>query len=177
MSKHLIITLTGPDRIGFVESVTKLIVAHDANVEKSRMARLGGEFAMLMLVTVAENNMGSMRETVTKLQDDGYQVTTRETAPEDSSKYAGWLPYEIEVNGADNEGIIHNITRYLADRGIDIETLNTGTVHAPMSGTPLFTMNAIVLVPKKLSLIELRAELETLGDKLNVDTEVTPYTG
>ena len=177
MSKHLIITLTGPDRIGFVESVTKLLVPHGANVERSRMARLGGEFAMLMLVSVQEETFAPMREAVIGLQDEGYQVTTRETEPEDAAKYAGWLPYEIEVNGADHEGIIHNITRYLADQGIDIETLSTGTVHAPMSGTPLFTMNALVLAPSKLSLVELRAELEAVGDRLNVDTEVTPYTG
>jgi glycine cleavage system transcriptional repressor len=177
MSKHLIVTLTGPDRIGFVEGVTKLLLAHDANIEKSRMARLGGEFAVLMLVTVKDQSMGAVESAVMGLEKEGYQVTTRETAPEDTSKYAGWLPYEIAVSGADHEGIIHHIARYLADQGIDIETLTTGTTHAPMSGTPLFTMSALVLAPAKVSLSELRGALESVGDSLNVDTAVTPYKG
>jgi glycine cleavage system transcriptional repressor len=141
------------------------------------MARLGGEFAVLMLVTVGEERFDAVEGAVMGLEREGYQVATRETVPEDTSKYAGWLPYKIEVNGADHEGIIHRVARYLADQGINIETLTTGTVHAPMSGTPLFTMSALVLAPSKVSLIELRSALEGVGDSLNVDTEVAPYTG
>ncbi len=177
MSKHLIVTLTGPDRVGFVEGVTKLILEHGGNVEKSRMARLGGEFAVLMLVSVEEDAFASMSESVTKLRDEGYQVATRETSVGGESKYAGWIPYTIEVNGADHEGIIHTITRYLADQGINIETLNTGMVPAPMSGMPLFTMHALVLAPAALSLTELRSSLGALGDQLSVDSEVSPYKG
>ncbi len=177
MSKHLIITITGPDRIGFVEQVTKELLVHEANVEKSRMVRLGGDFAILMLVRVTEEAYDAMGQTLERLIDEGYQVGTRETGVDDAEKYAGWLPYRIEVNGADHEGIIHNVTRYLAEQGINIETLNTGSVHAPMSGTPLFTMDAIVLAPAKLSLAALRNELEKVGDRLAVDTEVTPYKG
>ena len=51
--RNLVLTLTGPDRIGIVESVTGLLVARGGNVEMSRMARLGGEFAILMLVSAA----------------------------------------------------------------------------------------------------------------------------
>jgi glycine cleavage system transcriptional repressor len=177
MPKQLIVTITGPDRIGFVESVTKLLLSHGANVEKSRMVRLGGDFAILMLITVAESELRRAIETVNGLQDQGFQVITRETVPSDESRYAGWLPYRIQVNGADHEGIVHNITSYLAEQGVNIETLTTGADHAPMSGTPLFTMDALVLAPPHLSFTVLRDELEAVGDKLNVDTKVTPYKG
>ena len=50
MQKTFVLTLTGPDRIGFVEKVTGLLLERGGNVETSRMARLGGEFAILMLV-------------------------------------------------------------------------------------------------------------------------------
>ncbi len=176
MPKHLIVTITGPDRIGFVESITKLLLTHDANIEESRMARLGGEFAMLMLVSLEDDVFPAARDAMVRLESEGYQVTTRETTAE-GVRYAGWLPYRIWVNGADHEGIIHHISGYLAEQGINIETLNTGTVHAPMSGTPLFTMEALVLVPPTRSLGALRGELERVGDSVNVDTEVTPYTG
>jgi len=54
MRTNIVFTLTGPDRIGIVESVTKMLLGHGANVESSRMTRLGGEFAMLMLVSMPE---------------------------------------------------------------------------------------------------------------------------
>ena len=177
MAKLLIITLTGPDRIGFVESVTKLVLKHGANVDQSRMARLGGEFAVLMLISVEAQAFQALRDEVTRLQNEGYQVTTRETEMGHSPEYSGWLPYTIEINGADHEGIIHHITRYLAEKGINIETLTTGMVPAPMSGTPLFTMSAVVVAPPSLTLNELRNELAAVGDRLNVDTDVAPYIG
>ena len=50
MQNNFVLTVTGPDRIGIVERVTGLLFERGANVETSRMARLGGEFAMLLLV-------------------------------------------------------------------------------------------------------------------------------
>ena len=49
MRKNIVFTLTGSDKIGIVEEVTKVFLDHNGNVETSRMARLGGEFAILML--------------------------------------------------------------------------------------------------------------------------------
>jgi glycine cleavage system transcriptional repressor len=177
MQKHLIITVTGTDRVGFVEGVTKLVVDHGANVEQSRMARLGGEFAVLMLVSVEETAFDALRARVMKLSDEGHLVTTRATVQGPVADYQGFLPYTITVNGADHAGIIHAVTRSLAEQGINIETLDTGTAPAPMSGTPLFTMTATVAAPASISLTGLRAILSALGDKLNVDTIVAPYVG
>lgn len=177
MKKNLVLTLSGPDQIGIVEQVTKLVLDHNGNVDSSRMARLGGEFAMLMLIAVPTEKFDDLRESVRALRDQGFKVTTRRTERGQSAKYAGWLPYQVEINGADHEGIIHYIARYLAEQGINIETMDTGMFHAPMSGTPLFSMSAIVVVPPDLFKQDWRADLEDVGNKLNVDVEIAPYTG
>ncbi len=177
MRQHLVITITGQDRVGLVEEVTKLLLNYGSNVESSRMARLGGEFAILMLISVPVENFEEMRQAVRNLKDDGFKVTTRQTERGHAAKYAGWTPYQVEVAGADNEGIIHHIARHLAEQGINIETMDTGMVRAPMSGTPLFTMTAIVVVPPELPYPDWRDDLEEIGDKLNVDTAVSAYTG
>ncbi len=177
MRKNLVLTLTGNDRVGIVEHVTKLLLEYDSNVESSRMARLGGEFVMLMLVSVPTQKFEALREGVRNLREDDYKITTRQTERGYSAKYAGWMPYQIEVSGADHEGIIHHLTRYLAVQGINVETMDTGMVPAPMSGTPLFTMTAIVVVPPALPFPDWRDDLEEAGDKVNVDVTVSPYTG
>lgn len=48
MDSNLVVTITGPDKIGLVERVSKLVVECHGNIAASRMAHLGGEFAMLM---------------------------------------------------------------------------------------------------------------------------------
>ena len=141
------------------------------------MARLGGEFAMLMLVSVSAEGLDQLSRGVLSLQDEGYTVTARETEQADPAKHAGWVPYQVEVTGADHEGIIHNVTHRLAERSINIESMDTGTVTASMSGTPLFTMTAVVLVPPDLTYRALQSDLQTVADDLNVDIDVSPYKG
>jgi glycine cleavage system transcriptional repressor len=171
MPKNIVLTLTGRDKVGIVDNVTSLIVKHGGNVESSRMARLGGEFAMLMLIALPDKEYTSLDQNFQQLRGEGYQLVLVETE-DDSKKYVGWLPYEIEVTGADHEGIIHEISHHLAAQGINIESMDTSSTPAPMSGTPLFTMKGIVLVPPKLTFHVWSDALEDIGDKLNVSVKV-----
>ena len=82
------------------------------------------------------------------------------------------LECAITVLGADHMGIIHQVTRYLAEQGINVETMNTEVVAAPMSGTPLFTMSAVVRVPPQLSVSDLREALDFIGEEVGVDTQL-----
>ena len=74
--------------------------------------------------------------------------------------------------GADHEGIIHQIAQGLSQRGINIESMDTGTDEAPVSGTPLFSMSGVVLVPPHLAEDDWIGALAEAGDKANVDIEV-----
>jgi glycine cleavage system transcriptional repressor len=177
MRKNLLITLSGHDRIGIVEYLTKIVLASHGNVDASRMAHLGGEFAMLMLISVPVGNFEDLQQSLNRLQDEDFVVTTCETEPGDPTRYKGWIPYQIEVNGADHEGIIHTITQHLAKHNINVETMDTNMVKAPMSGTPLFTMNAIIVAPPDIPYHKWYENLEKIRDDLNVDIEVLPYKG
>jgi len=171
MAKNIVVTLTGRDKIGLVDHVTSLVVKRSGNVESSRMAHLGGEFAMLMLVSVSDAEIANLDADFQPLRGEGYQLSLVPTE-DDSKKYAGWLPYEIEVTGADHEGIIHEISHHLASQGINIESMDTSAAPAPMSGTPLFTMKGIVLVPPALNFNTWSDAFEEVGDKLNVSVKV-----
>jgi glycine cleavage system transcriptional repressor len=177
MQKNIVLTITGPDRIGLVEKVSKIVVEHAGNIEASRMAHLGGEFSMLMLIRIEEDHSGPLEKSLAKLQAESYKLTSTITAKEDPAKYKGWVPYSIEVSGADHEGIINKVAGFLSQTGFNIETINTNTVTAPMSGTELFTMDAIFLVPAERTFSKWNKPLQQLGDELNVEIEVAPYKG
>jgi len=177
MRSNIVFTLTGPDRIGIVESVTKMFLDHGGNVESSRMARLGGEFAILMLVSLPEERSAGLERDIEALVARGYKVTTSRTEQKDAGMHSGWLPFKIEVEGADHEGIIHEVARYLSERGINIESMETGVGYAPVSATPLFTMTAIVAVPPGLAGGDWEAALQNTGELLNVDIRVSALPG
>ena len=91
MPKNIVLTLTGRDKIGLVDNVTNVIAKRTGNVIASRMARLGGEFAILMLISVPESEFANLDQDFQQVRGEGYQVTLLPTE-DDSKKYAGWLP-------------------------------------------------------------------------------------
>jgi glycine cleavage system transcriptional repressor len=177
MLTNFVLTLTGPDRIGIVDEVTGLLYRSGGNVENSRMARLGGEFAVLMLVSMPTEQFERLSDGLETLMTQGYKVTITEAGRPDAVSHSGWLPQRIEVQGADHEGIIHEVAHYLSELGINIESADSESVPAPTSGAPLFSMTARVLVPPTLAGSDWKAGLEALGARLNLDILVTPPRG
>ena len=175
MPKRFVLSLTGSDRIGIVEHVTELILECGGDVQASRMARLGGEFAMLLLVSIPDAETDKLSAQVETLAGEGFKVTFTETEWGVAAQRKDWMPYKIEVRGANHEGIIHEIAEHLSKQGINIETIETNVVPAPMSGAPLFTMDAIVVVPPGLPKSKWQGELEEVSDHLNVELEMFLY--
>jgi glycine cleavage system transcriptional repressor len=173
MQKTFVLTLTGPDRIGFVDEVTGLLLSRGGNVETSRMARLGGEFAILMLVSMRAEHFPSLENDLESLVARGYKVTTTPAERTYAESHPGWLPYQIEVQGADHEGIIHEVAHYLSEHGISIESADSECTPGPTSGVPLFAMKARVIVPPSLSPKSWEAGLDDLGDRMNLDIRVS----
>jgi glycine cleavage system transcriptional repressor len=173
MDINIVFTLSGTDRVGIVDEITRSLLELGGNIETSRMARLGGEFAVLMLVSLPADKGDALQKTVTDLTSRGYKVTTTPTKQNGSQAHPGWQPYRIEVHGADHEGIVHNIAHALAQKGISIETMDTGNTRAPNSGALLFTMKALVLVPPGLDEDIWRVELENTGHDQHVDITVS----
>lgn len=173
MRTEIVFTLTGTDRVGIVNDVAKQLLEIGGNIESSRMARLGGAFAMLLLISLPADRMDALERVVQSLTAQGFKITIvqtqePETLPSDA------VPFEIRVLGADHEGIIQGVAQYLALHGINIESMETQTFLAAESATPLFEMIAYVLVPSKMSAGELDAALESATKSLNVDIEVNP---
>jgi len=172
MSRKFVLTLTGPDRVGIVEEVTRAVFDRGGNVEASRMARLGGEFAVLLLAAFPEGKGGDLGGDLADLADRGFKVAIT-PADSDANPHVGWIPYRIVVDGADDEGIIHQIASRLARHGVSIEEMDSESTLAPTSGAPLFAMTALVLAPPDADPSWI-AELEEVGWTMNLEVDVAP---
>lgn len=170
MSTEIVITMTGSDRVGLVEDITRILLELGGNVSTSRMARLGGEFTALILVTVPARSAKLVGGAFADLTAQGYRVTATPTRRAQARKQ--WRAFTVRVTGADHEGIIHDIASGLSSAGITIEAMDTGVTEAPVSGSPLFMMTAHILVPPPLSEEEWMGALEEAGRKSGVEIEV-----
>lgn len=177
MKTYLVVTITCPDRPGIVERVTEVMVGFSANWEESRLARLGGDFAGIIKLSVRPEKAEALSRALRALADGQTSVLVKTTQSAATDPLAGYALYELRLVGADHEGIVHRVASYLAGQGINVEDLQTEMVLAPMSATPLFQMQAQIKVPPALTLAELRGNLERIGEGLGVDIEVGPADG
>ena len=108
------------------------------------------------------------------LTNDQMSVTVRASQAAGQQAVEPAALCELRLSGADHEGIVHKVSAYLAAQFINVEMMETEVVHAPITATPLFQMQARIKVPSGISLDALTADLQRIGDELGVDIELTP---
>ncbi len=168
MSKaRLVVSVTAEDRPGVVEAVAEVVAAQGGNWEESRMARLGGRFAGILLVAVDDDRAARLQAALSALEARGIRALverTHEPAPPE-----GWRRMRLQLVGQDRSGIIRDISRALAGRGVNVEDLVTSCEEAPMAGGELFRMSAALSCPPAVKPDELRALLEAIAHDLMVE--------
>jgi glycine cleavage system regulatory protein len=167
--RSLVLTLIGPDRPGLVEAIAGLVAEHGGNWAESRMASLAGEFAGILRIEVAEEQAGRLGEALAGLEAQGLQVVVKgaeATAPGEGELLS------LELVGQDRPGIVREISQALAERGINVEELDTECSSAPMSGETLFRARALLRLPRATSHENLRHSLEAIAEDLMVDIEL-----
>jgi len=169
----LLVTAAGPDRIGFVDELTDVLVKHGANIEESRMARLAGDFAALVLVSDSPDHVARLKDGLEELRSSFVEIGVRDVAAEGATSFLGYRPYGISVRGADHEGIIQSIAHTLRGLGVNIAELESEVDQAPESGAPLFNMKASLQVPPELSQDRLEEELRRAGEQMSVAIQLT----
>jgi glycine cleavage system transcriptional repressor len=174
----VVLTAVGTDRPGIVAVVTEFLSERGCNVEESRMAILGGEFGLLMLVSGKESTVIALDDEISKLEENsGLEIRIRRTAAPETHRQPGAVPYLIKTYAADHEGIIHAISRSLTQLGVNIVSASTSSHLAPISGTPLFQMDMEVDVPQSLNPNELRNMLDQVAVKESADIELSFVEG
>ncbi len=161
----LILTVIGPDRPGLVRTLAQSVAAHGGSWLESRMARLGGQFAGIVMVEAP----GSLLDDLRALENDGLRIVVQSATAATGAQSGERLA--IEVVGNDRPGIVRDVTQVLADNGVNIEELTTGVASGSFSGETLFRATALVRAPDAASAAAIRSGLEYLGNEMMVDIQ------
>jgi glycine cleavage system regulatory protein len=162
----LVLTLIGPDRPGIVEAIAEPIARHGGNWLESRMAHLAGKFAGILRIDVPAENADALVEALHGLEARALKLTI-ELGPAVAQGGAD-RQMTVELVGLDRPGIVREISRALAEHGVNIEELTTDRTAAPMSGELLFRSRASISVPAEVDPSHLRERLERLAGDLMV---------
>ena len=161
---NIIISAIGVDRPGIVSELSSIITNHGGNVEESKMTRLGSDFAIIMLVAVKQDWAdGSLEIALQAI--DGLTIITKST----NKKTSTGTQYQIDLSGADNEGIVNVLSKYLVNKTINILDMETYISNAPITGTPLFNLRAIAEVKEGIKSLNIQTDLNQISKKLGVE--------
>ena len=160
----IIISAIGSDRPGIVAELSSIITSHGGNVEESRMSKMGSDFAIIMLVSVSTDWIEALNVSLQSIAD--LNISTKCTDAHDSKDV---IKCRINLEGADNEGIVKVLSDYLAVKSINIVEMNTHVSPAPITGTPLFNLNTIIALPHNIIIEAIQSDLDGISQKLGVE--------
>jgi glycine cleavage system transcriptional repressor len=174
---HFAVTIISKDRPGIVADVTGVLFRLGCNIEDSSCTMLGGDFAMILIVSHEKpftkikmvDEFKDLHER-TGLVTHVRHLSENEICP---LKDEGELCL-ISVYGSDQPGIVYRVTRALADRRVNITDLNTkliGTVEEPV-----YVMMLEATLPEGMMVEDVSGLLENLRKELKVEITVRSIT-
>lgn len=173
--EHLILIAVGPDKVGLVQKISEFIVNRGGNIEDSRMAVLAGEFAQILLVSGPDRDLEKISEALPQLgKETGLTVWQKE--PSGKKVAVPSLPYRLVASCMDHPGVVYRITTMLSQFEVNIESMETQTYPAPVSGVPMFRMEAIVTVPAGQQKKAVKQALAEIEREENIDLEFVHVT-
>ena len=160
---QIVISCIGPDRTGIVDTLSKIIKAHDGNWQVSSLHHLSGFFAGVIEVAVDENNTQALIADLKNINGLNCQIEVENSA---SDKANSNLMLELTAN--DRPGIVQDISSVIHHQGGNLIKLVSSQASAPHTGQLMFKAKVKIAIVDT-SIGELIAALENIADDLMVD--------
>lgn len=170
---YLVISVLGKDRPGIISSISKVIAEHSCNIEDSRMTVLGGEFAAVLLIEGKWNMLAKVESSLPDLEQQlGLTIVIKRTSERENTR--SLVPYAVDVFSLDRPGIVNSLSKFFAERDINIEDMVTSAYADPRTATQVFSVHITVGIPANIHIASLRDEFMDYCDDLNLDSSLEP---
>ena len=170
--EYMVLSATGEDRVGLVEELTDRISSSHGNIEDSRMALLGGEFSIIMLLSGDKGALDKLKSETESIEKElNLSLKIKDTRSPIQQKGQS---YRLETVSPDSRGLVHLLTLVLKKHGVNIEEMKTEILPAPWTGTPMFHLKGTIVVPPSVDFRELREDLLQLESEKDLDIFLKP---
>lgn len=173
---QLVISAIGSDRPGIVNELSQLIVQNNGNIDDSRMTVLGGEFAIILLISASADELNSIEQLINQrassLELNIISKRTSDQTLHEKALSEKKMPYIVEVLAMDNPGIVYKLADFFSSREINIQSLQTDRYPAPHTGTQMFAIEMVIAVPQAIIINDLREDFMDLCDDMNLDASI-----
>lgn len=172
MKTSIVLTIIADDQPGIVNTVSQVLYKYDGTWTESSMASLAGQFAGILLASVAGDQAQACVKELQGLKDQGLNVIAHISEEMPASRET--REYILNLVGNDRRGIVHDITTILARHDVNVQNLETVVESVAMGGGEVFKAKAQLIVPTNTDIDVLEIELEAIANELMVDISLEP---
>ena len=173
MQTHLILSAIATDDPRELATLIRVIHESGCGIREARLLHFGDHVSVAAGVTGHWNAVAKLEDALARLDGtDGLQVVV--SRANGGSARSEIIPYLAEITGADRPGVLAQVVRFFAERGISIEDLHATTNRTQYSETQIGSAHITVGLPVALSLATVRGEFMDLCDEINVDGVLAP---
>jgi glycine cleavage system transcriptional repressor len=168
-------TAFGKDRPGIVADVTRILYENGCNLEDTTMSMLDDEFTINLLFSAAGDDIDAvLPEECRKLeQQKNISAFIRPVKERRQPAQTGFRIGTVHVEGLDQAGIVYKVSRFLAERTVNIVDLKSTVKTTPESGTVLYLMDIHIQIPVTTPVAEIENGLDSVAEALNVDISLS----
>ena len=174
---HYAVSVVGKDRPGIVAAITEGLFNLGCNIADSSCTMLGGEFAMILIVSLKRPfTKARLVEELKPVCDQiGMSLGVRTLHSDEVARQeTNGEICMISVYGADQPGIVYRVTKELAARTINITDLNTKLIGTDEE--PVYVLMLEVALPEGESPESVEQTLAALKKELHVEIGVRVIT-
>lgn len=174
MANRFMMTAFGPDRVGIVADVTRILFDNDCNLEDTTMNILADEFTLNLLFTSSRPGIDEiLNQECRRLEvEKGISAFVRAVQMRGQVSDRGFKTCVLHIEGLDQSGIVYKTSDFLAASKMNILHLNSSAKASPETGATIYEMDIHVQVPESLSFDQMEEDLGAVADELQVDIQM-----
>jgi len=169
--QHFILTATGPDRVGIVSDIAKIVLDNQGDIAESRMVRMGGDFTAMMRACATKAQVETITDKLYTLQSVHCLVHYVSNHDFQTDTNPVWEA-SVTLQGANHPGIVFRLTDLFKKYSIRVQDMHTDTELAPFGGTELFLLDAIVVSDTKFDTESFYEEIDQIQHQLGIDIDI-----
>ena len=160
----LFLNTYGVDKPGIVSDISKLIYSVNGNIIESKMVRLENIFTIVMSFEIPADNKSILQDKIKSINDLHTTIDNLDSF----IKKSNHKEYKFSLECLDSEGIVNHFTTFFRLQNINVDEMDTTTTNAPITGSILFNLDAVLSIPQDINKDELIISLNILSEKYNV---------
>ncbi|CAN5256335.1 glycine cleavage system protein R [soil metagenome] len=174
--ENLVIAVLGNPTAGSINELTKLASSCECNVIESRMMVLGSKFTANMHLAGNWNAIAKFETLLPVLEKKlDVRIVAQRTSLE--NQLLDQLPYVAYIIALSQPIVLHEVTSFFADQGIDIRELYSESYTTKHTQAIMLSITLTVNVPTTIAIADLRERFQIFCDRCNYDGVMEPDKG